>query len=591
MSKKILFNFFILLILNHFSLSTIILPFTHKLKAKQKTQSYSSPYTSYFSSHLDNTIYTKLKVYKEEIDFHISMERYPMYISDNIYKKIENINPNNNTPKKEKTKLYSLDQIGINRASLINKTIIVKSNISSENEIKEINIFRTRKFINATESVKEKMGYASEEAEIGFNIVRGSQYIYVEETENDIDNEEIKDDYEKDKQREKAYEEMIGKRNKTKNDSYPAGYDPMHEYNPDPEDFNSDKNKPYSEDDLEEIYGENYKKNISNKNNNKNDNNNENERYVGNGLFKEESANFISQLKKRDKINSYAFSIKYNNDGGNNDENGEIIIGDLPHEYAPDKYKSENYFFDSVTITKEPPFNWHFVYEKCLVDNDVIDKKNMVKFSIDFGFIKGNTQLKNYLEQNFFNKKENTCYKNSINDYDTYYCTKDSIKNFKPIIFELHSKYCPVNINSKFEFTYEDLFVKDNTNDNIYYFQIVFNGNGLYSNMIFGKPLFKKYQMVFDQDRKTYGFYVQSNSINNMENNADNSNSSKISWGLVFVLIIISLVLLFIIHKLINKLPRRLKANELEENFSYESNSKYNEINTKDSKNKLYEIV
>jgi len=76
-----------------------------------------------------------------------------------------------------------------------------------------------------------------------------------------------------------------------------------------------------------------------------------------------------------------------------------------------------------------------------------------------------------------------------------------------------------------------------------------------------------------------------------MENNADNSNSSKISWGLVFVLIIISLVLLFIIHKLINKLPRRLKANELEENFSYESNSKYNEINTKDSKNKLYEIV
>ena len=109
--------------------------------------------------------------------------------------------------------------------------------------------------------------------------------------------------------------------------------------------------------------------------------------------------------------------------------------------------------------------------------------------------------------------------------------------------------------------------------------------------MIFGKPLFKKYQMVFDQDRKTYGFYVQSNSINNMENNADNSNSSKISWGLVFVLIIISLVLLFIIHKLINKLPRRLKANELEENFSYESNSKYNEINTKDSKNKLYEIV
>ena len=197
MSKIKTFLFYLLIIISSlfpYYSSTIILPFSYKNKKESENINNK---LSFFESKLDNTIYTTMKVYNQEIDFHISMERYPMYISDNIYKKIENINPNDNTPKKEKTKLYSLDQIGINRASLINKTIIVKSNISSENEIKEINIFRTRKFINATESVKEKMGYASEEAEIGFNIVRGSQYIYVEETENDIDNEEIKDDYEK----------------------------------------------------------------------------------------------------------------------------------------------------------------------------------------------------------------------------------------------------------------------------------------------------------------------------------------------------------------------------------------------------------
>ena len=56
-------------------------------------------------------------------------------------------------------------------------------------------------------------------------------------------------------------------------------------------------------------------------------------------------------------------------------------------------------------------------------------------------------------------------------------------------------------------------------------------------------------------------------------------------------MIIVSLGLLYALHKLFNKLPRKLKANELEENFSYEANnSKYNEINSSDDKkNQLYE--
>ncbi|WP_297983136.1 FAD-dependent oxidoreductase [uncultured Methanobrevibacter sp.] len=309
-----------------------------------------------------------------------------MYISDNIYKKFDS----SDTNKKEPAKLYSLDQIGINRASLINKTITVKSNYSEKNEIKEINIFRTRKFLNVSEYVKNRMGYATEEAEIGFNIVRGSQYQYVEETENDIDSETMKEDYQRDKDREKAYDELYGK-NKTKETDNIKGYDPMNEYNPDYNDDDSDNKRPYNDEELEEIY-ENYtntNKNNGNKNNNNNGNKkNENENFVGNGLFKEESANLITQLKKRDKINSYVFSIKYTND-----DNGEIIIGDLPHEYSPNKYSSQNYFFDTVSITKEPPFNWHFTYDKCLYGEEEVDKSNMVKLSIDFGFIKGNIEL------------------------------------------------------------------------------------------------------------------------------------------------------------------------------------------------------
>ena len=590
---SLIFFFFILNFNNIWS-SKIILPFSYKNKKEYLQNSNNNEIntqTSYFEQLIDNTIYTSMKVYNQEIDFHLSMERYPIYINDEIYKKFNDKNIDN---KKETLSLYSLDRIGINRASLINKTFTVKSNTTLENEIEEINLFRARKFLNFSENEKNRRGYASEEAEIGFNIVRGSQYQYVEETENDIDTEDMKEEYEREKEREKAYEEFYNLKNKTNSDL--PSYNPLDEYDYPIDDYD-EPNRPYKDEDIfnsDEVDG-NYSKTVNKKtetNNKKKEDNKEkeNERYLGDGLFKEESANFISQLKKKDKINSFAFTIKYNS---NNEENGEIIIGDLPHEYAPDIYSAENYFFDSVSITKEPPFNWHFIYKKCLYEEEQIDTRNSVKLSIDFGFIRGNKNLQNHLEENFFDK--NSCYKDKTkNNYYIYYCKENAIKNLKPIVFELDSKYCPTNLNAKFEFNFKDLFVKDNNkNSDIYYFQIVFPSDGSYNNWIFGKPLFKKYQMVFDQDRKTYGFYVKLNEKKN-DNNIDKS--LKVSWALVVIFIIVSLVLLYFLCKLIAKLPRRLKANELEDSFTYDSASKYsyiknNEIDIleKNGKNKLYE--
>ena len=581
--------------------TTIILPFNYKNKKEHLQNSNNNEKTTYFENLMDNTIYTSMKVYNQEIDFHLSMERYPIYINDEIYKKFNDKNIDN---KKDTISLYSLDRIGINRASLINKTFTVKSDTNSENEIEEINLFRARKFLNYTEIERNRMGYASEEAEIGFNIVRGSQYLYVEEMENDIDTQELQDEFEREKEREKAYEEFYNlKKNKTTSSDLPSynpldEYDYLHDYEDDqpknPYDNNDIYN--YDNDDANNNKTQDKKENKNENNkkeNDKKEENKEKERFLGDGLFKEESANFISQLKKKDKINSFAFTIKYNSNS-NNEENGEIIIGDLPHEYAPDTYSPENYFFDSVSITKEPPFNWHFIYKKCSYGQEQIDTRNSVKFSIDFGFIKGNKNLQKTLEENFFNL--NSCYKDKTkNNYYIYYCTEKAIKNLKPIIFELESKYCPTNLNAKFEFNYKDLFIKDENKDNdIYYFQIVFPSDGSFSNWIFGKPLFKKYQMVFDQDRKTYGFYVKLN-----EKKSDNSNNSlKISWTLVVILIIVSLVLGYILCKLINKLPRRLKANELEDSFTYDpASSKYSQIKENkignipenNERNKLYE--
>ena len=528
--------YLIIIFIYSINTSTIILPFSYKNKKDQIFNSNSKEL--YFESRIDNTIYTPIKIYNQTIDFHVSMERYPIYISDTIYKKFDDKKIDN---KKDIIKLYSLNQIGINRAALINKTIFVKTNISSENKIEEINLFRARRFINITEEEKKRLHYASEEAEIGFNIVRGSQFEYVEETENDLDTEALKEEYEREKKIQKAYEDYYKTGNKEeKKGINVSSYNPLNEYEYNPYEVNEDgKVKKIYDDDIYNIYeNDNITKKIKdNKRSEKRNNKNEEEKntkYVGDGLFKEESANFISQMKKKKRINSYSFSIKYN---PNSEENGEIIIGDLPHEYAPETYSSQNYFFDHVSITKEPPYNWHFKYKKLLYDNKQIDTGNIVKFSIDFGFIQGTNNLQNFLDNNFFN--ENNCYKNEIkNNYFIYYCKEDAIKNFKPIIFELESKYCPTNMRAKFEFTYKDLFIKGD--NNFYYFQIIFPSS-FTNNWIFGKPLFKKYQMVFDQDRKTYGFYLKLN----QNKNENLNNSLKISWTLVGILVIISLILVF----------------------------------------------
>ena len=260
---SLIFFFFILNFNNIWS-STIILPFSYKNKKEYLQNSNNNEIntqTSYFEQLIDNTIYTSMKVYNQEIDFHLSMERYPIYINDEIYKKFNDKNIDN---KKETLSLYSLDRIGINRASLINKTFTVKSNTTLENEIEEINLFRARKFLNFSENEKNRRGYASEEAEIGFNIVRGSQYQYVEETENDIDTEDMKEEYEREKEREKAYEEFYNLKNKTNSDL--PSYNPLDEYDYPIDDYD-EPNRPYKDEDIfnsDEVDG-NYSKTVNKK--------------------------------------------------------------------------------------------------------------------------------------------------------------------------------------------------------------------------------------------------------------------------------------------------------------------------------------
>ena len=83
-----------------------------------------------------------------------------------------------------------------------------------------------------------------------------------------------------------------------------------------------------------------------------------------------------------------------------------------------------------------------------------------------------------------------------------------------------------------------------------------------------GKIFMKKYPLIFDQDKKTISF-VYLNKFKNKEKNKKHNYRQKIKEYFLFSLLFIGILIgLFIGRRIWNK-HRKLKANELEENFEY----------------------
>ena len=127
------------------------------------------------------------------------------------------------------------------------------------------------------------------------------------------------------------------------------------------------------------------------------------------------------------------------------------------------------------------------------------DKTMLLRF--EYGVINGNRKWQEILEQNFFEEliNENKCFKgkgyNDGHSYFHYYCDKDTnISSFKPFDFIIN------DLNYNITLTKDDLFVEDG--DKIL-FLMIFG----HPQPILGFPLFKKYQLIFNQDTKTIGLY------------------------------------------------------------------------------------
>ena len=109
----------IFLTLNYaFINSFITIPFKYINKDTGESTPNTTSITSYFESFYSNLLYITFFINDKSINFHITLDRYATYISENKIKEIDkNLIKINKNEEGDGEALYSLEYIGILRTS------------------------------------------------------------------------------------------------------------------------------------------------------------------------------------------------------------------------------------------------------------------------------------------------------------------------------------------------------------------------------------------------------------------------------------------------------------------------------------------
>ena len=306
--------------------------------------------------------------------------------------------------------------------------------------------------------------------------------------------------------------------------------------------------------------------------------------------------NFIKILKKHSKIDSYSWFIHYYDKPYKINDNeyydGAIIIDIFNQKFFNDfPYLKNDNDYNTVNVRDyEAILAWTFPFDKIFYTiNDtkieINNKEGGLAFETDFvlcpeGYFKS-IKIK-YFDYYF---KNNICFLQK-GRYHYIYCDKNSfsnnIKNFPVLFFRSNG------LNRTFTLDGDDLFKEFN---NYYIFMIIFKEYS-YKYWTLGKIFMKKYKFYFDSDKKIIGCFDINNQVKEGTNLIINV-FDKIKW---YLFIIIAIIIGFLIGKKIRDKSRKLRANELEDNYEYLSNKSINKDNSqtfsnyKEIRSQLYDI-
>jgi len=319
------------------------------------------------------------------------------------------------------------------------------------------------------------------------------------------------------------------------------------------------------------------------------DNNN---KYCGRlGLYKSMvrtysyAKNFINFLNKEKIVNSYSWGIfffdKENSfnieDNIQKQYNGFYIAGITSKDYL-DIFKTTN-IINIHTIDNNINLKIFFFENENKSNEIACSDNSLAYFLLDFNYIISGKEYYDNIQRIFFNKyienklcEEKTSYKTYEGRTVMIVCNLEFKKylNLFPTLY-LHSR----ELSFTFNLDYNDLFLE--SNDKIYFLIV-------YKEMIkpvwkLGKIFMRKYPFIFDQDKKTISFVYLNKFLEQKDKTDKNYNILKsfkefCLYSLLFIGILIGL---FIGRRIWNK-HRKLKANELEDNFDYTSHNKNTKI-------------
>ena len=285
--------------------------------------------------------------------------------------------------------------------------------------------------------------------------------------------------------------------------------------------------------------------------------------------------NFISFLKQNDKKISYSWYIHYYEKPFKKNVN-EIYDGALVFDVFCNKFYEEFPYFKSNSDyyyvrakDLERILAWTFPFDKIFykINNTKIEINNKeVGLAFELDLILCPKEYFESIQKEFFEEFLNNkiCFLVE-GQYNYIYCDKNNfqknIKNFPTIYFKSNE------LNKTFILDANDLFREYDKN---ILFMIVLEKYS-FKFWKLGRLFMKKYNFYFDNDRKLIGC------LNKVEvSKTTKSFFSKIKW---YLFIIIGVIVGFIIGKKIRDKARKIRANELEDNYEYLENKANNKAN------------
>ena len=263
---------------------------------------------------------------------------------------------------------------------------------------------------------------------------------------------------------------------------------------------------------------------------------------------------FIEQLFNKLIIKKKVFFLNYENYTF-----GKIIFGNLPH-LIDNKPYTEKYY---VKVKKDYFSTWTLSFKHLYIGNQKFNG-SVGEFNFHFKGLIFDKPIKKQLDDIFFNKykyfEKKICveYKYEVlkRNILVYKCSESlNIKNFPKIQLYHYS------LNYTFEFDGNELFIKDEF-EKQYVFLISFIEKQ--SRWYLGEIFLRKYMTIFNEEEQYIGFYIHPNEKSNF------FNFSK-TILIIFVFIIMMCIIIILSYYLwkAHKNKRKIRANELEDNYEY----------------------